>query len=68
MAGEVKRSSELEFLRKNSRTKLITLIKAWHFRSCSRTRLSQLSDHELRDIGYSREEAEAESMKRFWMP
>lgn len=43
-------------------------IALWSLRRNTRHHLSNLDDHALADIGLSREAAERESMKRFWMP
>lgn len=40
----------------------------WLERTRQRRRLSELSDHLLRDIGVSRATARTEGQKRFWQP
>jgi uncharacterized protein YjiS (DUF1127 family) len=42
------------------------LVILWDMRSRSRSALDGMSDHILRDIGLSRQEAENERHKRFW--
>ena len=44
------------------------VLTVWSHRSQSRAKLTELNRHRLKDIGISREEAEVESLKRFWMP
>ncbi len=43
-------------------------IARWSQRSRTRHHLKDLPPHVLRDVGLTRAQAEAESMKRFWMP
>ena len=38
----------------------------WFERAQQRKELSELSDHQLKDIGITRDEAEMESNKKFW--
>ena len=40
----------------------------WVERARSRKHLAELDTHLLRDIGLTREQANQESVKRFWMP
>jgi uncharacterized protein YjiS (DUF1127 family) len=42
------------------------IIRLWFMRVESRRTLSMLSDHELRDIGLTRNDVERELMKPFW--
>ena len=44
------------------------LIALWSHRSRSRNALNSADEYILKDIGLTREEAETESLKRFWMP
>jgi len=48
--------------------KCAAVFAAWSQRAKSRKELRELPPEALRDIGVSREEAERESLKRFWMP
>lgn len=45
-----------------------SLITLWAHRRRTRLQLSYLDHHLLNDIGLTREQAEEESMKRFWKP
>jgi uncharacterized protein YjiS (DUF1127 family) len=42
------------------------LLRQWQERSTGRQELMRLTDSDLRDIGVSRSEAEAEAAKPFW--
>lgn len=44
------------------------LVTVWSHRIQSRKELSRLDHSRLTDLGISREAAERESLKRFWMP
>jgi len=46
----------------------LALLREWWRRHRSRTLLSQLNSHMLRDIGLSHAEAEYEANKPFWLP
>lgn len=46
---------------------VITLLD-WQRRAMDRTRLRQMDDHMLRDIGLSRADIEGEASKPFWKP
>ena len=41
-------------------------LSLWIERAQQRKELSELSDHQLKDIGITRDEAEMESNKKFW--
>lgn len=45
---------------------ILTKIKFWRQVSAQRTRLSELDDHILKDIGLSRIDAEREASRYFW--
>ena len=47
-------------------TAAIATIALWWQRGCSRRALTVLGDHELRDIGVTRTEAQLEASKPFW--
>jgi uncharacterized protein YjiS (DUF1127 family) len=47
---------------------VVGLVTIWMRRSRTRRELSELSDHELADIGVSRGQARFESDKAFWRP
>jgi len=38
----------------------------WFDRACQRETLAELTDHQLRDIGLTRSQADAEAAKPFW--
>ena len=44
------------------------MVKVWFQRARQRRQLAQLTDRELRDIGVTRVEAQAEAAKAFWQP
>lgn len=44
------------------------LVIVWSQRRKTRQDLEGLCEHSLKDIGITREQAEQESLKRFWMP
>jgi uncharacterized protein YjiS (DUF1127 family) len=46
----------------------ILMVSSWVHRSQSRSRLADLDDHRLLDIGVSRAQAMLESRKHFWQP
>jgi len=49
----------------------VNLLKAayvWQRRADQRRQLSELSDHQLRDMGISRQAARREYSKPFWLP
>ena len=41
-------------------------LQVWHERSAGRSELRKLTERDLRDIGITRSEAEAEAGKPFW--
>ena len=41
-------------------------LQCWHERAAGRHELRRLTERELRDIGVTRSEAEAEASKPFW--
>ena len=45
---------------------LLMLMTVWYQRGRQRQQLAQLTDRELRDIGISYAEAQAEASKPFW--
>jgi uncharacterized protein YjiS (DUF1127 family) len=47
-------------------TALIARLREWRRRARSRNELLTLTGNDLRDIGWSRAEAEAEARKAFW--
>lgn len=46
----------------------LDMLLAWQERAAERRRLSELSDHELADIGLDRATAIGEADKPFWRP
>jgi len=44
----------------------VSTVALWLERGCSRRVLATLDDHQLRDIGVTRAEAQLESAKPFW--
>lgn len=50
------------------RKAVLSRIAEWQQRTAGRRELMTLTDRELRDIGISRSEAEAEASKPFWEP
>ena len=46
--------------------RIVETLKVWQYRSTWRTRLSDMDDRLLQDIGISRAEAEREISKPFW--
>lgn len=46
----------------------LDMLLAWQERATERRRLSELSDHELADIGLDRATAIGEADKPFWRP
>ncbi len=46
----------------------ISIVALWLERGRSRRVLATLDDHQLRDIGVSRDDARLESAKPFWRP
>lgn len=46
---------------------VLDILAAWSFRYNSRLELSEMSDHQLKDIGLTRKEAHQESKKPFWL-
>lgn len=46
--------------------KFLTNAKVWKRNYTTRRELSQLSEHSLRDIGVTREEADRESNRYYW--
>lgn len=48
--------------------KILAQVAVWRARHRSRAELMALDERALRDIGLSREEAEAEGRKPFWRP
>ena len=45
---------------------VFTVLRQWQLMSSSRHALRSLSDHELKDIGMSRLDANAEARRWFW--
>lgn len=45
---------------------LLTLLREWHSTHTERRTLGRLLDHELKDIGLTRLEANAEARRWFW--
>jgi len=56
------------FTRSLGRSGAIALIAFWLERSRSRRALAGLNDHELRDVGLTRQQARRESALPFWRP
>lgn len=48
-------------------TGILALIQTWSFRYASRRQLRHLDDHDLADIGITREQALNEAAKPFWV-
>ena len=48
------------------RKALLMRVAAWQQRSAGRRELANLTERDLRDIGITRNEAEAEANKPFW--
>lgn len=48
--------------------KMAAVFAVWLARSKSRNALKNLEDFRLEDVGITRAQSEAESIKRFWMP
>ncbi|GAA4504371.1 hypothetical protein GCM10023095_32250 [Pseudaeromonas paramecii] len=64
-------TQEGRFLRPLGRLKsgvrvLLALLRRWRRNHQDRLALSQLSEHQLKDIGISREQWQAEMNKPFW--
>lgn len=53
-------------LRRNPLSALVQRLLDWQERSFQRQDLWRLGDHELKDIGLSRADVEAEAGKPFW--
>ena len=47
---------------------LVALLVLWYERARQRSRLAELDDHLLQDIGKTREQALVEAGKPFWQP
>lgn len=47
--------------------RILGTLREWLRRKNSRTELSRMTERSLRDLGYSRCDAEAEAQKPFWM-
>ena len=48
--------------------RIFTWLIVWNERQRQRRRLNELDDRDLRDMGLSRDQVEAESRKPFWQP
>lgn len=47
-------------------TRLLDTLSCYQKRHCSRQRLLTLSDHQLKDIGLTRADAQREASRSFW--
>ncbi len=61
-----KRSEQRRVNLTASATGILATIRFWLQRSIQRRHLAHLDDHQLQDIGISREQASREAAKPFW--
>ena len=59
-------SSSPKLYRESFATILVAAVGTWMTRRGTRKHLGRLSDHELKDIGLTRHQAQTEAAKPFW--
>ncbi|KAJ56732.1 hypothetical protein ACMU_07275 [Actibacterium mucosum KCTC 23349] len=59
-------STSPKLYRESFATILVKLANVWMSRRATRKHLGRLTDHELKDIGLTREQALTEATKPFW--